>query len=98
MHSIFQASWWEYAYLPHHSGLSSAIDNGGYYIDKNGKMCPIMMTLESMPYVVEENVTCNCATKCANKKCSCRSSGNKCALLCPKKLKYSHENCQKMNH
>ena len=56
------------------------------------------MTLEPMPYAVEENVTCNCATKCANKKCSCRSSGNKCALLCLKKLKYPHENCENMNH
>ena len=68
MHSIFQASRWEYAYLPCHSGLPSAIDYGGYYIDKIAKMCPIMMTLEPMPYVVEENVTCNCAIKCAIKK------------------------------
>ena len=52
--SIFQASRWEYAYLPYHSGLPSAIDYGGYYIDKNGKMCPIMMTLEPKPYVVKE--------------------------------------------
>ena len=37
-------------------------------VDKNGKMCPIMMTLESMPDVVEENVTCNCAIECAIKK------------------------------
>ena len=56
------------------------------------------MTLEPMPDEVEENVTCNCATKCANKKCSYRSSDNKCALFCHKKDKYSHENCANMNH
>ena len=87
MHSIFQASRWEYAYLPCHPGLPSAIDYGGYYIDKIAKMCPIMMTLEPMHYVVEENVTCNCAIKCAIKKWSCRYSGNKCALLCLQKAK-----------
>ena len=68
MHSIFQAYKLEYAYLPCHSGIPSAIDYGGYYIDKNDKMCTIKMTLEPMPDVVEENVTCNCAIKCANKK------------------------------
>ena len=56
------------------------------------------MTLEPMPDEVEENDTSNCVTKCANKMCSCRSRGNKCALLCHKKLKYSHENCVNMNH
>ena len=68
MHSIFQASRWEYAYLPCHSGLPSAIDYGGYYIDKNGIICPISMTLDSRLDVVEENVTYNCAIKIANKK------------------------------
>ena len=37
-----------------------------------------------MPDVVEDNVTCSCVTKCANKKCNCKLGGNKCALLCHK--------------
>ena len=98
MHSIYEASRCEYAYLSCLSELPSAIDYGGYYIDKNGKICPIMMILDPMPDVVEENVTCNCAIKCANKKWSYRYSGNKYALLCHKKVKYSHENCENMNH
>ena len=98
LRSIFQASRWEYAYLPYHCGLPSATDYGGYYIDDSGKMLPIIMTLEPMPDVVEEIITCNCLTKCVNKRCSCKLSGNKCALLCHKKLKYSHDNCENMNH
>ena len=84
MHSIFQASIWKYAYLPYQSELPSAIDSGGTTLIKNGKMCPIMRTLEPMPDEVEENDTSNCVTMCANKMCSCRSRGNKCALLCNK--------------
>ena len=80
----------------HQGDLPSPIDSGGYRMDGDS-LVPIMMTLDPMADSVEEDVYCNCMTPCDTRRCPCRKSGNKCSLLCHKKLKYDHSSCMNWN-
>jgi hypothetical protein len=50
---------------------------------KNGTLVPELMTLEPVPKVCKELVTCSCTTGCNPKRCGCRKRGFKsCTSAC----------------
>ena len=91
-----QAAKWVHASLSLHSDLPSPVASGGFK-EEQGRLVPIMVTLEPMPDAVQEMVTCNCQGNCQSGHCSCNKKKLKCTLLCHKKLKYNHNKCCNMN-
>ena len=62
--AFLQASRWQYAYLNDHSSLTSPVGSGGFFKQQSGELAPVMMTLDPMPDMVEEVITCNCEGTC----------------------------------
>ena len=57
LRAMIQPSRWQYAHLSKHSIHVSASNCGGYYTNDAGKLCPVMMTFEPMPTIIEDIVT-----------------------------------------
>ena len=91
--SFCQASRLLYAHLPTHSNLPSPLDYGGYTLEDN-EYVPIMTTLEPMPDVMQEDISCDCKGECLTKRCKCRKVPMRCTLLCHKSMKYNSDCCQ----
>ena len=74
-----------------HANLPSPVSSGGF-MEVEGRLVPVMTTIEQMPAKLLDILICKCATSCDTKKCKCQTAGMGCTLLCHKK--YNHNNCK----
>ena len=91
--SSCQAAKLLYSHLPKHRSLPSALDYGGNTLEDN-QYVPIMMTLDPMPDVLVDDITCNYKTDCLTKRCKYKNVPMNCSVLCHKILRYNSESCQ----
>ena len=66
-----QAAKWVHAILSLHSDIPSSVASGGFK-EEQGRLVPIMVTLEPMSDTVQEMVTCNCQGNCQSGHCCCK--------------------------
>ena len=74
-----------------HANLPSPVSSGGF-MEVEGRLVPVMTTIEQMPAKLLDILICKCTTSCDTKKCKCQTAGMGCTLLCHKK--YNHNNCK----
>ena len=61
--------------------LKSPEESGWYVCD--GKLVPVLTTIEAVPNMCLELLTCGCKTKrCDSKRCTCNKNKIQCSLGC----------------